>query len=171
MYSLQSLRDHSNKSQIWPCLFSNLHIMHSMNLFENIAFFLQSSIFCLFFPCWKFSSISRPIISGFIQSCIVHQGLGRQNGKMSLWAMALKSYRPFIKTLGQYKTVTTSESLSVSKLSLSEAYYLTNYGLQNILKSANCVIENRKHLDWVRTLFASIVRVRGLGTKPKLTLL
>lgn len=102
---------------------------------------------------------------------IVHQGLGRQNGKMSLWAVALKSYRPFIKTLGQYKTVTTSDSLAVSKLSLSEAYYLTNYGLQNILKSANCVIENRKHVDWARTLFASIVRVRGLGTKPKLTLL
>ena len=150
-------------------VFKSAHnVQHEFIWKHRLAFF--TSIFCLFFPCWKFSSISRPI-SGFILSCIVHQGLGRQHGKMSLWAVALKSYGPFIKTLGQYKTVTTSESLSVSKLSLSEAYYLTNYGLQNILKSANCVIENRKHVDWVRTLFASIVRVRGLGTKPKLTLL
>lgn len=147
--------------------------MHSMNLFENIAFFLQSSIFCLFFP--QFFVLSINFKANYFRfhtvMYIVHQGLGRQNEKINLWAVALKSYGPFIKTLGQYKTVTISESLSVSKLSLSEAYYLTNYGLQNILKSANCVIENRKHLDWVRTLFASIVRVRGLGTKPKLTLL
>ena len=30
-----------------------------------------------------------------------------------------------------------------------------------------CIIENRKHMDWAKSLFPSRVQVRGLGTKAK----
>ena len=57
---------------------------------------------------------------------------------------------------------TISESFPILELSLQEAYYLANNSVQNKLKSADSIIENRKHVDWARTSFASRVRVRGL---------
>ena len=44
---------------------------------------------------------------------------------------------------------------------------LANYSMQNIFKSANSIIENRKHIDRARISFASRDCVRPLGKKTK----
>ena len=47
----------------------------------------------------------------------------------------------------QCKRKTISESFPISELSLSEAFYLANYSMQNMIKSANSIIENRRPMD------------------------
>ena len=94
--SAKSVRPFKRMPDMTLLVNSNPHMMCNMNLFKSIAWFSTAAFFFCSCPVERFHSFQEKLF----HTCVVHQGLGRQNSQMSLWPVALKSYGPFLKGLG-----------------------------------------------------------------------
>lgn len=63
--------------------------------------------------------------------------------------------------------VTISEFFLISELSLSEAYYLAHYNMQNILKAADSIIEKQEAHELSKNLVWKQSPSKGSGDENK----